>query len=189
LTNVPSIFLGDCEVTTGSFGKVELSLAFGGNIYAYANCDEIGLKVRPENIKELLKAGRELLDELKGLKIAHPALPSIRGVLGVSLYQDLGRTKARNIMIARDDLFDRSPCGTGTCGRLAIKYVKENFGSEEFESRSIIDSVFFARIAESVTIRGMPAIVPEIRGSAFITGRTDVVVSDSDPLAHGFLVA
>ena len=191
LANVPSFYFGDQEVVTHSFGRAEMSIAFGGNIYGYVDAARLGLKVRPESIKDLLKAGREILAEAKELDVRHEALPNIRGVLGVSLYESLGKFKTRNIMIAANDLFDRSPCGTGTCGRMAVEYAKGRFKiGDEFESRSVIDSVFYGRVLESRQIEGGigEGIMPEIKGTAYVTGACDVVVSDVDPLSRGFLV-
>jgi proline racemase len=190
LTNVPSVFLGERAIETQSLGSVKASLAFGGNIYAYVNSKkELSLEVKPENIRQLLGAARELLAGSKKFEIKHPTQPGINGVLGVSLYQDLGRLKARNVMVAENDLFDRSPCGTGSCGRMAVKHAKGEIKTgEEFENRSIIDSVFYGRILESRESPSGNSILPEIRATAYITAVTNVVVSKEDPLSSGFLV-
>lgn len=190
LTNVPSFFLKDERVITKSFGHVEVSLAFGGNIYGYLESSQLGLKVKPENIKELLRAAKEVLCEAgkANFKLPHPL--GSRRVLGVSLYQDLGRLKARNVMIAADDLFDRSPCGTGTCGRMALKFARGEISvGERFESRSIIDTVFQGRVLDSKRSNGLTTTIPEITGTAYVTGSFEVVVDREDSLKNGFLVA
>ena len=192
LTNVPSFFLKDEMVRTESFGSVEVSFAFGGNIYGYVDSSSINLAIKPERIKELLKAAKEILSKTKDMNFKLPSPLQSSRVLGISLFQDLKRLKARNVMIAADDLFDRSPCGTGTCGRMAVKFAKGEIAlNEKFESRSIIDSVFYGLVIDSneQPKETRKVIIPQIRGTAYITGSFDAVIDQDDSLKNGFLVA
>jgi len=188
--NVPSFNYTDRVINLPLFGKIPVSFAFGGNIYAYVSSSDLKLKVDPSRLGELLAAGRLLLRETKRLKIRHPVNGGINGVSGVSIVQDLSLRHARNIMIAENDLYDRSPCGTGTCGRMAILNSNGRLRrGEKFINESIIGSKFVGRIADLTEVDGHNAIIPEITGTAYLTASSDILVSSGDRLAHGFLVA
>lgn len=188
--NVPSFSFKERVVDVPIFGKIAVSFAFGGNIYAYVNSSDLRLRLDPRKLAELLAAGRLLLKEMKKLAISHPVNRAIKGVAGVSIVQDFSPRHAKNIMIAENDLFDRSPCGTGTCGRMAILNSNGKLGrGESFISESIIGSKFIGRIANITKADGYRAIVPEITGTAHLTAISDILVSKNDRLARGFLVA
>ena len=188
--NVPSFTYTDSVITVPSPGKIPVSIAFGGNNFTYVNALDLKLELDPSRLGELLAAGRLLLREAKRL-IRHPVNGKrINGISGVSIFQDLEPRRAKNIMIAENDLFDRSPCGTGTCGRMAIL----NSGGrlmkgERFINESIIGSKFVGRIADFAKVDGHKAIIPEITGTAYLTAISDLLVSDDDRLSRGFLVA
>ena len=188
--NVPSFTYADRIIDVPSFEKIPVSFAYGGNNFAYVNAPDLGLEVDPSRLDELLAAGRLLLREVERLT-RHPVNGArINGISGVSIVQDLGPRHAKNIMIAENDLFDRSPCGTGTCGKMAILNSKGRLKKgEKFINESIIGSKFVGRIADFAKVDGHKAIIPEITGTAYLTAISDILVSDDDMLSHGFLVA
>jgi proline racemase len=175
VSNVPSYFIKKETVTLSKFGEVEVSIAFGGNNFAYVDAKNLSLNVKPENLRKLLEVAREILQVIQGKRLA-----------GVSIYEDHDKF-ARNIMVAENDFFDRSPCGTGTCGRMAILNHESKLNpGQRFVNRSIIDSEFVGRIIGETRIRGVGAIVPEITGSAYITGISELVETEDDKLSVGF---
>jgi proline racemase len=187
--NVPSYSYADRVIDVPSVGKIPVSLAFGGNNFAYVNSSDLKLKLDPGRLGELLSAGRMLLREVKRI-IHQSGNEEINGISGVSIVQDISPRNAKNIMIAGNDLFDRSPCGTGTCGRMAILHSKGRLKKgERFINESIIGSKFVGKIADLANVDGHKAIIPEITGTAYLTAVSDILVSDDDRLAHGFLVA
>ncbi|HEV2137997.1 MAG TPA: proline racemase family protein [Nitrososphaerales archaeon] len=188
--NVPSYKISDRVVDISSLGKIPVSFSFGGNNFAYVNASDLWLELDPGRLEELLAAGRLLLREM-GRLIRQPANGlKINGISGVSIVKDVGPRHAKNIMIAENDLFDRSPCGTGTCGRMAILNSNERLRKgERFINESIIGSKFVGRIADFARVDGHKAIIPEITGTAYLTALSDLLVSDEDTLSQGFLVA
>lgn len=185
--SVPSFYLGNVKLDFDRFGKLSVDLAFGGNVYAYVNAKEINIAVTPHNLSKLLYAGRNVLAKLRNTK--SPLIEYSKKILGVSFYEDIGDKTARNIMIADNDLYDRSPCGTGTCGRMAaLNSQGKLMQGEKFVNRSIIGSEFTGKIISSVTLNGKKGIVPEITGSAYLTGICDLIVSKGDKLSGGFMI-
>ena len=184
--NVPSMHLKDVKLALPKIGTIKVSLAFGGNIYAYVNAKELGLVIKPSNLRAILSAARSILWELREEKISHPSLPNVSKVLGVSLYED-EKSYAKNIMVTENDLFDRSPCGTGTCGRMAmLNHESKLEPGKKFVNRSIIGSEFIGRIAKEIRVSGREVILPEVTGSAYLTGMADLILSEGDALANGF---
>lgn len=55
-------------------------------------------------------------------------------------------------------------------------------------NESVIGSVFTAKVLHETEVGGLPAVVPEVSGSAFICGMATWLLDDRDPLKNGFLV-
>ena len=82
---------------------------------------------------------------------------------------------------------DRSPCGTGTSARLAQLHARGELPlGRPFVNRSVIGTSFTGVAVEETTVAGRPAIVPEITGRAWITGRAEYVLQPDDPFPAGF---
>ena len=54
---------------------------------------------------------------------------------------------------------------------------------------SAIGSTFEGRIVSTTTVGDFDAIVPAIRGSAFITGIAELYVDPDDPFPEGYLLS
>jgi proline racemase len=84
---------------------------------------------------------------------------------------------------------DRSPCGNGTCAMMANLYSKHKIGlNEDYIQEGISGDLFYGRIVDVVEIGKHTAIVPELKGSAFITGINQLIIDKGDPLKYGFSV-
>jgi proline racemase len=84
---------------------------------------------------------------------------------------------------------DRSPCGTGTCAKMAILHARGQLGlNEDFRHEGILGTVFTGRLVEEATVGDRPAVVPTITGTAWITGFASYVVDPDDPFPEGFTV-
>jgi trans-L-3-hydroxyproline dehydratase len=96
---------------------------------------------------------------------------------------------SRNVCVFADGEVDRSPTGTGVSGRLAIHHARGEVGmSDEIAVESILGSVFIGRVVETTAVAGIPAIVPEVTGTAHITGRSELWLDPDDPLGGGFFL-
>ena len=195
LVNVPSfLYQKDLALDIPGYGEVKGDVAFGGNWYYYVNATEIGTRVRSENVDSLIQAGSAIRNELnKAFDLVHPTDPNIsRKLLGVSFIDSPLKNKDadQNNAMVEGKLVDRSPCGTGTCGRMAILFARNKLGlNEDFVNESISGSAFRGRLLEETKVGKYPAVVPEITGSAYITGFNHIVLDPDDPIgAKGFLL-
>lgn len=192
ILNVPS-FLYKCglKLSLGRYGTVSFDIAFGGSFFALVDAEAAGLEITQENLDTLIDFGMRLRDKInRTIKIKHPYL-NITTVDLVELYgpADDPAADRKNVVIFGDAQADRSPCGTGTSAKLAALYAKGELGvGDEFVYESITGSMFRGRITGEIDLDGYRAIIPQITGSAYITGFNRWVLDENDPLMEGFLM-
>jgi len=193
--NVPSYRLHkDVEVDT-SRGRVVVDIAFGGAIYAHLSAGSVGLKVAPENYSELIAIGREVKWALNATEFArHPTDDRLSGIYGTILFDDLGTDQndnphQRNITVFADGEVDRSPCGSGTCSRVATLAASGQLKpGQTLVHDSIVGTRFHARITNEIKADGHPAVVPEVTGMAYRTGEHRFEIDPADELGAGFVL-
>ena len=190
--NVPSFVVDlDAEVD-GSFGTVRYDLAFGGAFYAYVDAAQLGLQLGPEDYRDLIQIGMSIKRAVMASReIAHPTEPDLGFLYGTIFHgpaRDPGGT-LRNVCVFAEGEVDRSPTGTGVSGRVAIEHARGRMRpGDEIVVESIVGTRFTGRIARTERFGPYEAVVPEVEGSAWITGRHEFLVSPDDPLAEGFIL-
>ena len=123
------------------------------------------------------------------VKVLHPEKPYINEVTHIEFYGPPGvpGATAKNAVVIPPGAIDRSPCGTGTSAKMALMHAKGQLAlGQEFVHESIIGSIFKCRILEETTESGIPAIIPEVTGSAYITGMHTFFIDPDDPFPQGF---
>ena len=190
--NVPS-FVWKSRVPVEAGGRrLNCTVAFGGAFYAYVHAEQLGLKLVPEEAARLIELGREIKENLgTSLELRHPEgeedLNFLYGTIFVRSGREPGRS--RNVCIFADGELDRSPTGTGVSGRAAIHYSQGDVAlGQALEIESIIGSTFRVSCVEETRVGKLAAVIPEVTGSAFRTGRHEFVLDPRDPLHNGFLI-
>src|SRR5262249_103257 len=98
---------------------------------------------------------------------------------------------SRNLCVFADGEVDRSPTGTGVSARLALHYSKGEIRlAQTIAIESILGkpTVFTGRAVEKSTCGSFAAIIPEVSGRAFLTGKHEFLLDPADPLGAGFLL-
>jgi proline racemase len=192
--NVPShVIATDVPVST-SRGEVTVTVAYGGAIYATLAAAQLGLSVEPEQISDLITLGREIKWALNDSEHAvHPTDPRLSGIYGTILFDELGdepgEVHQRNVTVFADGEVDRSPCGSGTCARLAVLAAERRLAAGAvLRHDSIVGSTFLGTVLESMTDGGHPAVVPQVAGMAYRTGDHVFSIDPRDPLVPGFVL-
>ncbi len=193
--NVAS-WLGATDVAVAtSRGVLPVSIAYGGAYYAQLDAAVVGLSVRPEHLSDLIALGREIRAALAGSDVAdHPSDPRLSGIYGTIIFEDLGLTPAgdrhqRNVTIFADGEVDRSPCGSGTCARLATLDATGDLApGQALVHDSIVGSRFIGRVVDRTTMAGRDAVLPQVTGMAYRTGIHRFEVDPHDPLVPGFVL-
>jgi proline racemase/trans-L-3-hydroxyproline dehydratase len=181
--NVPSYVWG----TGVRAGGHEVDVAFGGAFYA-----SLRERVEPAELPRLIALGRALKRELETAhEFVHPLEPELRDVYGAIFWQEEGEAPLvqRNVTVFADGEVDRSPCGSGTSARLALLHAEGRVSlGETFRHRSIVGTEFTARVVAEADVAGVPAVVTEVEGSAYRTGRSAFELDPDDALGEGFLL-
>jgi len=193
LTNVPSFADRlDASLEVEGLGTLSVDVAFGGMWYAIADAGALGFAIEPDEARELCEAGERIrVAAREQLQCAHPENPEIAGISIVQIaepWQGVARV-SRNAVVVSPGRLDRSATGTGLSARMAALHARGQMrAGDGMTHASVLGTTFDGRIVEEVTVGGRPAIVPAIRGSAWITGVTQVLVDPSDPFPEGYLL-
>jgi proline racemase len=203
--NVPAFATHlDAVVEVPELGSVTVDVAYGGMFYVIAEAAPFGLRLTPDEgrdivrITEMIKAAAN-----EQLPVAHPEQPGFAGITIGQLSgpaHDPGNTM-RNVVTVSTGLLDwnkpstwtgaidRSPCGTGTCARMAVLRAKGRLAlDEDFRHEGILGTVFTGRLVADTRVGEYRAVVPTLTGTAWITGFASYVVDPQDPFPEGFTV-
>ena len=199
--NVPAFVSQlDFEVDVPGLGKVLCDIAWGGMWFAIADIKYAGggLGIESRNGKRLIELG-ELIKRAVQAKIdlVHPENPGIHGVTnfawtGVLEAAEEGNNigkRSQNTVVVSPGRLDRSPCGTGTCARMAVLHARGQLAEgEPFRHISVVGTEFIGEIRGTTKVGDYTAILPRIKGQAWITGFQQAVLDRTDPFPVGFRV-
>jgi proline racemase len=180
----------DAPLEVEGLGTLTVDVAFGGMWYAIADARALGFDLAPSEARDLSRVG-ELIRQAarEQLPCVHPENPGIAGVSIVEIaepWQGIGRV-TRNAVVVAPGRLDRSATGTGLSARIAALHARGVMRpGDSMIHASVIGSTFDGRIVREVEVGGRPGIVPAIRGSAWITGVTQVLVDPDDPFPEGY---
>ncbi len=193
--NVPSfVYAQDVALDLPEVGSVTTDIAFGGAFYAILPAARVGLAITPENTTKLIAAGEAIKRAVNAtLAIQHPDDPDLGFLYGTILTgpPEDSTHHSRNICVFANAEVDRSPTGTGVSARLALHHARgEIIGGESIAIESILgaESVFTGRVVGHARAGTFDAIIPEVSGRAFITGRSEFRLDPDDVLGRGFLL-
>ena len=194
LTNVPCFVERlDAELDVEGLGRISVDVAYGGMWYAIADASAFGFELVPEEARDLSLAGEAIRAAAREqIACVHPENPAIAGVTIVQIaepWQGTGEV-TRNAVVVAPGRLDRSATGTGLSARLAVLHARGLMQpGDSMTHASPLGSTFEGRIVEETRVGDRPAIVPAIRGSAWITGVTQVLIDPSDPFPEGYLLS
>lgn len=189
--NVPSfVWEAGVPVTLSGGRTLLVDIAFGGAFYAIVDAEAAGLAVDATRLPELRRLGSEVKREVERLRqVVHPEDPGLTGIYGTIFTAPPQQADAhlRNVTIFADAEVDRSPCGTGTAAVMAVLSEMGVLGEDApFVHESIVGTLFTGTIAGRARVGEHAAILPEIQGSAWITGEHTFLIDGDDPLKAGF---
>jgi proline racemase len=195
--NVPAFATHlDAKVEVPGYGTVTVDVAWGGMFYVIADAAPLGLRVEPSQARGIVAMAERIKRATQEqLPVAHPENPQIAGV---SIAQISGEPSApgahrKNAVVVSTGtmgVLDRSPCGTGTCARMAAMHAKGQLPlGQDFVHEGILGTTFTGRLVEETRVGPYAAVVPTLSGQAWITGFAQYVVDPDDPFPEGFTVA
>lgn len=186
--NVPAWVVSTGHRVEVPDGEFRYDIAFGGAFYAVGPSLH---PVTPENGSRLALLGTGIKQQASGHRLNHPEDVAMEFLYGV-IFTDRAVSPdahSRNVCIFADGELDRSPTGTGVSARAALHFFAGDIGlGERIRIESILGTSFEVYAKEVTTFGPYPAIVPVVSGSAFITGTSQFVFDERDPLQHGFRI-
>ncbi|MGB5287287.1 MAG: proline racemase family protein [Ignavibacteriaceae bacterium] len=190
--NVHSFVLTtDIEFEVVGIGKVKFDIAFGGAFYAFVNADELDIGMKEKNFRELIRKGMTIKNAvMKSYPIKHPFNEDLSFLYGTIFYGKAHCKDAdsRNVCIFADGEVDRSPTGTGVSARMALHYAKGEIRlNEQMVIESIIGTKFTGSIHQTTKFGEYDAVIPQVEGNAYITGKHEFIIDPEDPLKEGFI--
>lgn len=193
---VPSFVVGlDRTVVVKGLGTVTYDLAYGGAFYAYVNMNKnnFNFDLTRDSYITLISKGMDIKRAVmqQDKEIVHPFendLSFLYGTIfvGDSLHQSID---SRNVCVFAEGEMDRCPTGSGVSGRMAIhKARKEIDFGERMHIESITNSVFIGSIVSEEDYGPFTAVIPQVEGTAHITGMQTFVIDPNDPMKNGFIL-
>jgi proline racemase len=203
--NVPAFAVHlDAIVEVPNLGRVTVDVAYGGMFYVIADAGPFGLRLTPDEGRDIVRISEMIKAAAQGqLPVVHPANPEISGVSiaqlsGPPSRPDAHRKNAVTVSTGKLDwnrpatwtgAIDRSPCGTGTCAKMAVMYAKGQLGlNQDFCHEGILGTLFTGRLVEETRVGPYKAVVPTLSGAAWITGFAQYVLDPDDPFPDGLTV-
>lgn len=190
--NVPSfVYLRDREVDVPGIGRVRFDIAYGGAFYALVDATSLGLKLAPEHFNQLIDYGRRIkLAVMNTFTIEHPfekELSFLYGTIFTGPAQEPAH-HSRNVCIFAEGELDRSPTGSGVSARAALHLARGELQlDEKITIESILGSTMTVRAAQLTKFGPYDALIPEVGGTASITGSHEFYFDPGDLLGHGFI--
>ena len=192
IQNIPSFLYQTATVNVPGLGKLQTDIAFGGCNYAIVEAKD--LKIKP-TIADFRKSQALIAQVLKSIneqvEVQHPEMDFIKGVPSLLISDKPTHPEAtvKNIYIDEFLLIDRSPCGTGTCARMAARFGKGELKiGEPFVTESIAGTIYRGKLVKEAKVGNYKGAIPEVTGRAFVTGISHFIIDEDDPFKYGFML-
>ena len=182
----------DVNLEIEGVGTLIVDTAYGGDSFVLVNAAELGFEIKPGEAKDISELGAKITAAAnQQLGFTHPENADWNHIsfceIALPLYEEEGVKVSRNSVVIDPGKLDRSPCGTGCSARMAVLNAKgEMKKGDRMIGRSIIDSRFDCAIVDEVNIGNKNAIIPSIRGRAWITGTHQLMLDSDDPWPQGY---
>jgi proline racemase len=203
--NVPAFAVHlDANVEVPSLGTVKVDVSYGGMFYVIADAAPLGFHLTPDEARDIVRVGEMIKTAAREqLPVVHPENSAIEGVTiaQLSAPADHPRSDRKNTVIVSTGkldwsrpsswtgALDRSPCGTGTCAKMAALHAKGQLPlHQDFVHEGILGTTFTGRLIAQTKVGSYPAVIPTISGSAWITGIAQYVLDSDDPFPSGYKV-
>ena len=188
----------DQSLDVPGLGHIQVDVSFTGGFFIMVSADQIALDLSVDNAPRLAQLGMDIIKAGNAqLEVQHPQKPFINTIDVVEFFDPRGHwnRRGKNFVVLGEGHIDRSPCGTGTCAKLALLHKRGQLNvGELFVNEGFLGTTFDARIVRETSLKNpatrlnMPAIIPEVNGTAHITSLQHIVLTPEDPFPEGFLI-
>ncbi len=171
----------------------QVDVGFGGIWFVLVRVEQTGLPIKVESVPGLVALSHRIrlrVNRMLGDRADWP--PGMPENVDQLLFFGPPVTPGadgQNLATSTGLGFDRSPCGTGSCARMAWHFGRGELEvGDTFVHESVLNTLFTGTVQSETEIWGRRAIVPTIAGSAFLTGFNQLVLDRDDPLGEGMFL-
>ena len=182
----------DVHIEVEGLGTLKVDTAYGGDSFVVINAHDLGFEIKPDEAKDISDVGSKITAAAnQQLNFTHPTNSEWSHIsfcqIALPIFEEEGVKVSKNTVVIDPGKLDRSPCGTGCSARMAILYAKgELRKGDRMIGRSILDSRFDCSIVDETMVGHKKAIIPSIRGRAWITGTHQLMLDPEDPWPEGY---
>jgi len=177
--NVPSYRTAhSVRVDVPGYGPVRGDVAWGGNWFFLAKENPLELSLsNVDALTEYAWAIRRALEK-NGITGNNGEVVDHIELYGPS---KMPNVHSKNFVLCPGKAYDRSPCGTGTSAKLACLYADGQLKpGEVWRLEGIVGTIFEGRVRVD-----NGHVLPTIKGSAFITADSNILLDPRDPFRFG----
>ncbi|MBO9406036.1 proline racemase family protein [Shimia sp. R9_1] len=203
--NVPAFAVHlDAKVEVSGLGTVTVDVAWGGMFFVLAEAAKLGVDLSGDNGGEILRVSEAIRHATaEQLPVEHPENSAITGPTITNLWGPPidPTTHGRGAITistgpfdparpeAASGILDRSPCGTGTCAKMAVMHARGQLAvGQDYVNAGPLGTTFTGRFLRETTVGPYKAIVPSLSGQGWIYGTANYTLDPSDPFPNGFTV-
>ena len=194
---VPSFVVGlDREVNVDGLGTITYDLAYGGAFYAYVDMakNNFDFDLTPNSYRSLISKGMDIKNAVikEDKDILHPFEKDLSfnyGTIFIDNNKQASGADSRNVCVFAEGEVDRCPTGSGVSGRMAIHKMRNEIDyGQTMTIESITGSIFKGSIVSEENYGSFKAVIPQVEGTAYITGMQTFVIDPNDPMKRGFIL-
>jgi len=186
--NTPSFVYDRLTVDPSRVGPVAVDVVYSGIFFAMVDVAEVDASLDRKSVDVLSRYGVAIREAVNDrLDVTHPLTGRDSRVLDTAFYEPRGSVD-RILTVLSDGSVDRSPCGTGTCGRMTLLYDRGELALDQpHRTESVIGTEFEGRLTGVDRRDGLTVVTPEVTGSAYVVAKNTYLLDPDDPLT-GFSV-
>ncbi len=203
--NVPAFALHlDVPLDVPGYGTIAVDIAWGGMFYVIADAAAFRIDPVAANGAAIVRAS-EAMRAAAAVQypVTHPENPGITGptIAQLTAPPTDPATHGRGAITVSSGAYDptrpealtgaldRSPCGTGTCAKMAVLHAKGLLATgEDYVNAGPLGTTFTGRITETTRVGPHDAIIPTLSGRGWISGISQHLLDPTDPFQTGFTV-
>ena len=182
----------DVNIEVEDIGTLKVDTAYGGDSFVMVNAKELGFEIKPDEARDISKIGSKITAAAnQQLGFNHPTNNDWSHIsfceFALPIFEEDGVKVSKNTVVIDPGKLDRSPCGTGCSARMAVLHARgELKKGDRMIGRSILNSRFDCEIVKETRIGNHKAIIPSIKGRAWITGTYQLELDVDDPFPDGY---
>ncbi len=186
------VYSQDQTLEVPGFGRLCVDIVYAGGFFVMVDAAQLAYGLLPENARQIAKLGMDIIAAGNAqFSVHHPEQPWVTTIDVAEFYDtsEHAAERGKGAVVYGDAHVDRSPCGTGTSAKMALLHRRGRLAlNQRYINAGILGTTFEGRLVAETRVGEFPAVIPEITGSAYMTGFNQFMIDPRDPFPQGFLL-